>query len=273
MLIKTYKLSLIILTLCILSLPAYSADWKITLKVSGGGTYDYCIAGVKEGATDGLDNAWDIPSPPDNLNNTYIFAYFPHPEWDSVFNKFRQDIKAPDLPKEWIFEIESNISGNLTITWPDIKSAIPDKEAVLVDIDGDDSEINMQTSSSFVFFNDDNPRRFLVRVSEIPVPLPPEGLMGKAVRSRGKWSVSLYWSQNTESDITGYNIYRSTTSGSAYKKMNDSLISESEYTDKQITKNRAYYYVVTAVNTSGRENGYSNEIEVIVGKIKVRQKR
>ena len=189
-----------------------------------------------------------------------------------MFDKYRRDIKAPDLPKEWTFEVDSNISGKLTVSWPDIKNAIPDKHAVLVDLDGGGSETNMFTSSSFIFVNNGSPRRFLVRVSEIPVPKPPEGLVGKAFRSKGRWAVSLYWSQNPESDLSGYNVYRSTTSGSGYQKINNSLISQSEHTDKQVAENKAYYYVVTAVNTSGRESGYSNEVEVIVGKIKVKHK-
>jgi len=242
-----------------------SSDWKLKLKVSGGGTYGYCIFGAQNGATDGRDDAWDIPSPPGSPNDTYISAYFPHPEWEGTFDKFRQDIKAPDLPKEWTFEVESNVSGQLTITWPDIKNAIPDKQAVLVDLDGGGSETNMFTSSSFVFGNTVNTRRFIVRISEgIPVPKPPEGLAGKVDR-RGK-EVSLYWKRNRELNLAGYNVYRTTTPGSGYQRINYSLTLKPNYKDKQIIKGTTYYYVVTAVNTSGGESGYSNEVEIIVGK-------
>ena len=43
--------------------------------------------------------------------------------------------------------------------------------------------------------------------------------------------VSLNWDDNSESDLTGYNVYRSTTSGSGYSKLNGSLLSTSDYTD------------------------------------------
>jgi hypothetical protein len=253
----------------IFSTSAYSSsDWKITLKVTGGGIYDYCIAGVKAVATDGHDNAWDISSPPKNpyeaYGYPYIYTYFPHAEWGSLYSKMRRDIKAPDLPKEWIFEVSSNIIGELTIQWPDLKDAIPDKKAVLVDLNGGGGEIDMQTSSSFVFYNNGDPIKFLVRISQgIPAPKPPEGLMARLIFK--KW-VSLYWQRNRERDLAGYNVYRSITPGSGYQRINYSLVSRkmNSYTDKQIEKGKKYYYVVTAVNTSGGESGYSNEAEVTI---------
>ena len=154
MYLRLYKLFLVIVISCCFSSSAYSSsDWKTTIKVSGGGTYSYCIFGIKDGALDGRDNAWDVPASPGSLNDSYIYAYFPHPEWGGTFDRFRQDIKAPDLPKEWVFEVYSNIWGELTIEWPGIKNAIPDKEAVLVDVDGGGGEIDMHASSSFVFTN------------------------------------------------------------------------------------------------------------------------
>ena len=263
---KIYKFLLIILTLIIFPTSAYgSSDWRITLKVSGGGIYDYCIAGAKDGATDVLDNAWDIPAPPGSPYNTYIYAYFPHAEWGGVFDKFRQDIKVPDLPKEWTFEVSSNISGELTISWPDIKNAIPDKQAILVDMDGSGSKVNMFITSSFAFVNSGALRKFLVRISEgKPVPKPPESLVGKVDR-RGK-EVLLYWKRNRELNLAGYNVYRSNIPGGGYQKINNSLISSPKhrYTDKKVIKGETYYYVVTAVSTTGGESGYSNQVEVII---------
>jgi hypothetical protein len=262
-----------------------SSDWKITLKVSGGGTYDYCIAGVKNGANDGRDNAWDIPARMSLNKTTYIYAYFPHERteegWEnSVFDKFRQDIKAPDLPKEWVFGVScsNNISGEMTITWPDLKNAIPDKKAELVEINEAEEEINMRidmhTASSFVFVNDGFPRRFKVMISQetpsvtppvTPEPNPPEGLTG--TWDRKKAAVLLYWNGNLEPDLAGYNVYRSITPESGYDKIS-SLVSVPKYVDTQIVKGNTYYYVVKAVNTAGGESGYYNEVKVIVAKSK-----
>jgi hypothetical protein len=264
MCVRIYKLFIIGFILCGFSTSAYSSsDWKATLKVSGGGFSNYCIFGVSDEATDGADNLCDVPSPPGSLSDTYIYIYFPHPEWGGTFDRFRQDIKAPDLPKEWTFKVDTNISGELTIEWPDLKNAIPDKDAVLVDVDGGGGNIDMQTSSSFVFGNTGFPRRFLVRISEgIPVPNPPESLVGQV---DGRWKkVSLYWKKNRELDLAGYNVYRSTTPGSGYQRINYSLVLKPKYVDKQIIKGMTYYYVVTAVNAAGGESVYSNEVEIFI---------
>ena len=72
-------------------------------------------------------------------------------------------------------------------------------------------------------------------------------------------SVSLGWDDNSESDLAGYNVYRSTTSGSGYSQINGSLQSTSDYTDNNVTNGTTYYYVVTAEDDSGNESGYSSE--------------
>ena len=77
-------------------------------------------------------------------------------------------------------------------------------------------------------------------------------------------SVSLDWDDNTESHLAGYNVYRSTTSGSGYSKLNSSLVSNSNYTDDTATNGNTYYYVVTAVDIYSKEFGYSNEVSRLV---------
>ena len=86
-------------------------------------------------------------------------------------------------------------------------------------------------------------------------PANPTGLAATA----GNEEVSLDWNDNTEGDLDGYNVYRSTTTGSGYSKINGSLVSASAYTDSSVSNDTTYYYVVTAVDTSTNESGYSNE--------------
>jgi Abnormal spindle-like microcephaly-assoc'd, ASPM-SPD-2-Hydin len=70
-------------------------------------------------------------------------------------------------------------------------------------------------------------------------------------------SVSLTWSASTSTGVTGYNVYRGTTSGQ-YSKITSSPIAASQlnYTDMAV-QSGTYYYVVTAVE-SGAESTYSN---------------
>jgi hypothetical protein len=87
-------------------------------------------------------------------------------------------------------------------------------------------------------------------------PSAPTGLSASA--SIG--TVLLDWFDNAEIDVNGYNVYRSTTSGSAYSKLNGLLLSDSNYTDTNVTNVTTYYYVVTAVDDNNHESGYSSEV-------------
>ncbi|HKW31487.1 MAG TPA: hypothetical protein VJN92_00670 [Candidatus Acidoferrum sp.] len=47
------------------------------------------------------------------------------------------------------------------------------------------------------------------------------------------------------SAVSGYNVYRSPTSGSGYVKINSSLVSGLTYADSNVTGRTTYYYVAT----------------------------
>lgn len=83
--------------------------------------------------------------------------------------------------------------------------------------------------------------------------------------------VTLDWDDNTGSDIIGYNVYRSLKSGTAYGKLNNVPVSESAYTDIDVSNGQAYYYIVKAVNSSQLESGGSNEVIVSVVSISIAQ--
>jgi hypothetical protein len=76
-------------------------------------------------------------------------------------------------------------------------------------------------------------------------------------------SVALTWTASTSSGVTGYNAYRSSTSGGPYSKINSALISGTSYTDSSVTAGQTYYYVATAV-ANGVESGYSSETSATV---------
>lgn len=86
-------------------------------------------------------------------------------------------------------------------------------------------------------------------------PAAPTGLTAEAVSSS---QIDLDWSNNTESDLSYYNVYRSTTSGDSYSRI-ASNVKVSKYSDTGLTAETTYYYVVTAVDKSGNESGYSKE--------------
>src|SRR5690606_33805953 len=85
-------------------------------------------------------------------------------------------------------------------------------------------------------------------------PASPTGLIASA----GDGTVGLDWNNNSEGDLAGYNVYRSTTSGSGYSQINGSLVTSSDYTDNSVTNDTTYYYVVTAVDNTPNANESSN---------------
>lgn len=88
--------------------------------------------------------------------------------------------------------------------------------------------------------------------------------LGEACTATLSHLVSLSWTASTSADVTGYNIYRSTTSGGTYSKINSSLVATTSYTDSTVSAGQTYYYVATAVNSSNQESGYSNQASATV---------
>jgi fibronectin type 3 domain-containing protein len=76
-------------------------------------------------------------------------------------------------------------------------------------------------------------------------------------------SVALNWAAST-STVSGYNVYRSNVSGSGYGKVSASLLGGVNYTDGTVQSGLTYYYVTTAVDSSGNESSYSNEAQAII---------
>jgi len=71
--------------------------------------------------------------------------------------------------------------------------------------------------------------------------------------------VFLNWSDNTETDLNHYNVYRSVNKGVEYIKINIEPVILSEYLDRNIVYSTTYY-VVTAVDNSGNESAYSENV-------------
>ena len=76
--------------------------------------------------------------------------------------------------------------------------------------------------------------------------------------------VALNWSASTSLNVTGYNVYRSTTSGGSYSRITTSPTNATRYTDGSVAAGDTYYYVVTAVNSSGMESEHSNQISAVI---------
>jgi len=88
---------------------------------------------------------------------------------------------------------------------------------------------------------------------------PTQTLSGVGV-APPQHSVSLSWT-DTNSGIAGYNVYRGNSAGGPFTQINSGLDATPAYSDTSVAAGQTYYYVATAVNESGAESAYSNEVE------------
>jgi len=76
-------------------------------------------------------------------------------------------------------------------------------------------------------------------------------------------TVGLTWSPSTSS-VVGYNIYRGTTTGGPYSRLNSGSLVSTSYSDSTVKSGSTYFYVTTALNSSGAESIKSNEVRAAV---------
>jgi len=153
----------------------------------------------------------------------------------------------------WFNGFYGDFTGNKIVDMNDfpefVESWLEDEcdESVELDLNGD-CIINIYEFSALA----DN---WLETIPDTMLPSVPADLRASA----GDGTVWLDWDDNSDSDLSGYNIYRSTTSGGSYSQLNNQLLTNSDYTDNGVTNGTMYYYVVTAVDTLSNESRYSVE--------------
>jgi Abnormal spindle-like microcephaly-assoc'd, ASPM-SPD-2-Hydin len=80
----------------------------------------------------------------------------------------------------------------------------------------------------------------------------------------GIHGVDLTWTASTSPGVTGYDVYRGTSSGGESKTpLNTAPVSSTSYVDESVTAGTTYYYVVTAV-ANGTQSADSNEASATV---------
>ncbi|MFL6005040.1 MAG: LamG-like jellyroll fold domain-containing protein [Gaiellaceae bacterium] len=87
-----------------------------------------------------------------------------------------------------------------------------------------------------------------------PAPNVPAGL----TVSLSTTAVSLDWANNTETDLAGYNVYRSAAADGPYTNLNAAVLTTSSYADQTAPAQATSYYRVTATDTGGAESSPAN---------------
>ena len=86
-------------------------------------------------------------------------------------------------------------------------------------------------------------------------PTDPTGLTAVA----GPDSIDLAWQRNTERDLKGYYVYRS-TNNAAPVRISD-LIGLPTYSDRKVEHGATYSYKIVAIDKKGNQSGASNNAE------------
>jgi len=84
----------------------------------------------------------------------------------------------------------------------------------------------------------------------------PVGIYAKSSRE----NIRLGWKPTKNTNVSGYNLYRSDTTGSGFVKINSTAIADSSYYDSSIIPGKLYYYHLTVLNDSAQESMPSSEV-------------
>jgi predicted phage tail protein len=108
-----------------------------------------------------------------------------------------------------------------------------------------------------------NSNAISVSPRDIFPPSAPASLTVAAAPGR----LSIFFPANPESDIAGYNIYRSTDPDlpkDKWNKLNAELLTHTTFQDEKVESGRRYYYYLTAVDKSGNTSPASEVVSETV---------
>ena len=90
-------------------------------------------------------------------------------------------------------------------------------------------------------------------------PGAPENLLVVLVEKQGAEPahLELSWAINPETDVTGYNVYRSDQANSPGNRLNTELLRTPAFRDMNVLPGHRYFYSVTAVDHAGNESPMS----------------
>ncbi|MBI4691488.1 MAG: DPP IV N-terminal domain-containing protein [Nitrospirae bacterium] len=178
------------------------------------------------------------PSAPQNLTaqtsgSNVILKWEPNPETDLAgYNVYK------NTDQGWIKINTASITGT-TYTEENLPNGTYTYRISAMDMIGNEGETSNEASAAI----------------NIELPQPPLNLIVTSITEGSSLKIS--WEYN---DVAaGYNLYSANISGGPYTKVNSSLLNATYYDDTGLTNGIAYYYVVTAVDSSGNESLYSNE--------------
>jgi prepilin-type N-terminal cleavage/methylation domain-containing protein len=114
-----------------------------------------------------------------------------------------------------------------------------------------------EISETFLLFGDP--------AMTLKVPLPRRPLLSQILLN-DDGTVQLSWEPAVDCNgqaVAGYNIYRTTTPGANYVRLNSDLYAGTTFTDTQAPAGARVYYAVTAVDTDSDESVNSESLSIL----------
>lgn len=105
----------------------------------------------------------------------------------------------------------------------------------------------------------DDSNRVVVTPRDTFPPSAPQGLIVTMAPAQGTTPahLELSWAINSETDVAGYNVYRSEQEGTPGTRLNTEVLLTPAFRDMNAVPGRLYFYTVTAVDRTGNESAAS----------------
>ena len=105
------------------------------------------------------------------------------------------------------------------------------------------------------------------RISSSPVDNYPPAPPGLPTATGIPGSIALFWPANTEPDLAGYILYRSTDPNlptEKWTRLTPQIYTKTTFTDTNVETGKTYYYFVRAVDTTGNRSDPSKVVSETV---------
>ena len=179
--------------------------WTIGISASANGLIDSsCYIGVASNATDGFNMAYDFPKPSEPPSN-YVYAYFPHPEWNSILGPnfttdVRHDTNLTVVGKVWNLSVATDQSNQSITLHFTLSAAVPSGYTVMLEDMKTGNIQNLRTSNYYTYNTGTAASRsFQILIGNVPPTVASFTPLRNALNVAKNTNITLTFSENINS--------------------------------------------------------------------------
>jgi hypothetical protein len=147
-----------------------------------------------------------------------------------------REVRVPDKNFEWEQSYEYKVTPTTDVL---------DNERQVAEVEGEDSPV------------------VRIMVQDTFPPAQVNGVQAVFSGAGQRSSIDLSWAPNTESDVSGYEVFRN-EQGAAPAKINTELVKGPAFRDESVQPGKKYFYSVRALDLRGNAGPMSEETSEIV---------